>query len=276
MHRSNTRRVRLLFHMVSYMLIYLHLYYSDGHGVFGHRVSDFVIEKLPNLLIKEIIDKTTFPSIANHTILINKAIENSIILTNSKLSNIIEIDTNFSGTTCNTIVIHNNIIYCANVGDSRSILGKISPKGKWVYEPLSRDHKATEIDEANRIKRFGGRIEPFREDKGAFMGPMRVWLKTKQIPGLAMTRSIGDQIASTVGVACEPEIRNVVLKEEDKFILMATDGIWEYLTNNNCVEIVSKFYKKKDAEGAVEKLYKEAHRKWREVSLILYNDYIIE
>lgn len=240
---------------------------SDGHGALGHRVSDFVIETLPKICIREIIDKTIFPLIPDRTLLVNKAIENSIILTNSKLSNIIEIDTNFSGTTCNAIVIHNNIVYCANVGDSRAILGKLSRKGKWSYEPLSRDHKATEIDEANRIKRFGGRIEPFKDDKGLFIGPMRIWLRTKQIPGLAMTRSIGDQIASTVGVTCDPEIKNLQLKEEDKFILMASDGVWEYLTNNDCVEILSKFYKKKDVEGAVNKLYKEAHKLWKEVSI---------
>jgi len=40
-----------------------------------------------------------------------------------------------------------------------------------------------------------------------FFGPKRVWLKNKQAPGLAMTRSVGDLVAKTVGVTAEPEIK---------------------------------------------------------------------
>jgi hypothetical protein len=40
---------------------------------------------------------------------------------------------------------------------------------------------------------------------GEFFGPLRVWLKEKQIPGLAMTRSIGDFVATDVGVCPDPE-----------------------------------------------------------------------
>jgi hypothetical protein len=40
-----------------------------------------------------------------------------------------------------------------------------------------------------------------------YFGPKRVWLKNKQAPGLAMTRSLGDLVAKTVGVTHEPEIK---------------------------------------------------------------------
>ena len=43
------------------------------------------------------------------------------------------------------------------------------------------------------------------------MGPMRVWLKNEEIPGLAMSRSLGDRIAHTVGVTCTPEIQEFIL-----------------------------------------------------------------
>ena len=43
------------------------------------------------------------------------------------------------------------------------------------------------------------------------MGPHRVWLKTENIPGLAMSRSFGDYVASTVGVIAEPEVINYKL-----------------------------------------------------------------
>ena len=47
---------------------------------------------------------------------------------------------------------------------------------------------------------------PYYDEDGEEMGPYRVWLKEKNIPGLAMTRSFGDYVASTVGVISEPEI----------------------------------------------------------------------
>ncbi len=69
---------------------------------------------------------------------------------------------------------------------------------------LSRDHKPDQKDEQARIKKRGGRIEPFKDDDGGFVGPPRVWLKEEDIPGLAMSRSFGDRVASCVGVIAEP------------------------------------------------------------------------
>lgn len=41
-------------------------------------------------------------------------------------------------------------------------------------------------------------------DNGVKSGPYRVWLKTQNYPGLAMSRSIGDLVAASIGVTCEP------------------------------------------------------------------------
>ena len=50
----------------------------------------------------------------------------------------------------------------------------------------------------------GGRIDSFRDQGGNAVGPLRVWLKNEDVPGLAMTRAFGDDVASRVGVTCEP------------------------------------------------------------------------
>jgi hypothetical protein len=44
----------------------------------------------------------------------------------------------------------------------------------------------------------------FIDENNDFVGPLRVWLKSEDIPGLAMTRSFGDQVAASVGVVAEP------------------------------------------------------------------------
>jgi len=69
---------------------------------------------------------------------------------------------------------------------------------------LSRDHKPNDPDESVRIKKRGGRIEPFRDEDDQFIGPSRVWLKEDDVPGLAMSRSFGDRVAASVGVIAEP------------------------------------------------------------------------
>ena len=54
--------------------------------------------------------------------------------------------------------ISNNVLVCANAGDSRAMLCSLI-NGKWIAKQLSRDHKPEEVDEAQRIKKNNGRIE---------------------------------------------------------------------------------------------------------------------
>ena len=63
------------------------------------------------------------------------------------------------------------------------------------------------------------------------MGPERVWLKNEDIPGLAMSRSFGDQVAARVGVNAVPEITEMRMTPSDKIIILASDGVWEFLEN---------------------------------------------
>lgn len=51
------------------------------------------------------------------------------------------------------------------------------------------------------------------------------------IPGLAMSRSLGDFIASELGVTAEPEVTRLNIGKEDRFIILASDGVWEFITS---------------------------------------------
>ncbi len=63
--------------------------------------------------------------------------------------------------------------------------------------------------ENNRIINSGGRVDKYIEN-GIKTGPYRVWVKNENYPGLAMSRSIGDLIATTVGVTSEPG-KNIII-----------------------------------------------------------------
>lgn len=81
-----------------------------------------------------------------------------------------------------------------------------------------------------------------------------------------MTRSIGDMVATSVGVTAEPEIQIFSsLKPVDKALVIASDGLWDRLSNDEIMHIVmsENYYPKKDSEGAATHLVNESARRWQ-------------
>ena len=179
-------------------------------------------------------------------------------------------DVEYSGSTCVSILLKQkkmNKIYIANVGDSRLIILKEflndSNNKNWVSQQLSRDHKPTEEDEAQRIYDYDGEIERIEDDDGNWTGPLRVWMKGSDGPGLAMTRSFGDEIGASVGVVSTPEVGEYKIKEEDQAIIIASDGLFEYMSNEEVTEIVKKLIDKNDPDIIVNELYNESVIRWK-------------
>lgn len=92
---------------------------------------------------------------------------------------------------------------------------------------------------------MGGRVDSFHDtlNNDEPIGPLRVWLKDQQYPGLAMSRSLGDQVAHSVGVISIPEIQQFILEEDDKFLVIASDGVFEFLSNEDIANIIMPYYK---------------------------------
>lgn len=65
----------------------------------------------------------------------------------------------------------------------------------------------------------------------------------KQMPGLAMSRSLGDQVAHSVGVSSIPEVKSFIVGVEDKFVIIGSDGVFEFLSNEDIARIVMPFYR---------------------------------
>jgi serine/threonine protein phosphatase PrpC len=174
-------------------------------------------------------------------------------------------------------------LVCSNVGDSRALLASYkSPTNLanfklpeevaaqlqkndkvWLALPVSRDHKPDDADEHKRIIAAHGRVEPFQEPTGEPIGPYRVWLANENVPGLAMSRSLGDKVAAQVGVICEPEIFEMPLTADDKFLIIGSDGVWEFIPNDKAVEMVVPYWIDNDPEGACDKLISEAVLHWK-------------
>ena len=169
-------------------------------------------------------------------------------------------------------------MFVSNVGDSRAILISRTPDGRLSATPLSSDQTPYRPDERERVKKCGARvlsmdqiegIEPIHENWGSLVigdeideggDPPRIWSPRGDYPGTAFTRSIGDVYAEELGVYAEPEIlerydlicirwmylilttiksSNRDLGPEDLYVVIASDGVFEFLTNQMVAEIIA-------------------------------------
>eukprot|EP00571_Detonula_confervacea_P006864 CAMPEP_0172316432 /NCGR_PEP_ID=MMETSP1058-20130122/28156_1 /TAXON_ID=83371 /ORGANISM="Detonula confervacea, Strain CCMP 353" /LENGTH=755 /DNA_ID=CAMNT_0013030733 /DNA_START=57 /DNA_END=2324 /DNA_ORIENTATION=- len=94
--------------------------------------------------------------------------------------------------------------------------------------------------------------------------PPRVWSPHGDYPGTAFTRSIGDAIAEELGVVSEPELLTREITPEDKIIVLASDGVFEFLTNQSVIDICAKFTDPLEACRAV---VAESYELWLQYEL---------
>ena len=214
----------------------------DGHGLEGH----FVSQSIKNYLNNNMTSSSFLSKENIYTIF--KSLSSSI--NSSQSFNAME-----SGSTVVITFISNNKIICANCGDSRAIL--ISENENKII-PLSRDHKPELPEEKKRIIESGGRV-----DKIYGMGPFRVWFKDAEYPGLAMSRSIGDGYAHKVGVIDEPEIFEFdVGVVKPRAIILASDGVFEFVKNEEIKNIVAKYFYNMDGEACAKEIVEHSRKIW--------------
>ena len=241
----------------------------DGHGPHGHLVSKYVSENLvkniiSNPAIKTLLDiETIYLTLKQNNY---RIIKQSFISIDYNIRNC-NFDVNDSGTTCVLLIILGNHLICANVGDSRAIAiyseNNDPNLSKLNIVPLSIDFKLEISEEKNRIIRAGGKVDKLKNSMGEGAGPLRVFKPGKDYPGLAMSRSIGDAIAKTLGVIAEPGIIEYNLNEKIKFIVLGSDGIWEFLSNEEVKNIGKIFYLNCEASDLCEELYSNSLIKWK-------------
>ena len=273
----------------------------DGHGKDGDGCAQFARANLPGQL-KAALDKARAKS--DHHDLQRDQIQNAILRahveTNKNLHKNPHIDDSLSGTTAITAYFHGrrNRLTIANVGDSRAVLGQMSggqsgggvrkegPPSTIKAYALSRDQTPYRKDERVRVRATGARIlsldqleglEPINEDLSENeddleLGeeldeggdPPRVWAPNGDYPGTAFTRSIGDAMAEDLGVFAEPEMLSREITPDDKIIVLASDGVFEFLTNQSVIDICAKFGDPLEACRAV---VAEAYELWLQYEL---------
>ncbi|KAG7398629.1 WD repeat-containing protein 63 [Phytophthora boehmeriae] len=237
----------------------------DGHGTTGDLCASFVRKECPERLVR-ILDRKNCSFL--------EAYSKSFEETNARL-HASRIDDSLSGTTAICMFMDGETIHVANVGDSRAVIATMS-EGKLVAQPLSVDQTPYRSDERERVKRSGARvltmdqlegIAPVHDNWAANLNdqvdedgdPPRIWSPYGAFPGTAFTRSLGDEIAETLGVIGVPEITSLQLTEDDRFVVIASDGVFEFLTSQAVVDMVAQY---EDPLEACHKVVAESYRLW--------------
>jgi len=272
--------------------------YGDKCAIFAKNELPMLIERAVHRLVtrKRVLPGESPPATPSSLSLLTKeefqaACKQAHLECNKMMHKVSTFDDDLSGTTAISVIFHGErsgeaqITVC-NVGDSRAILGqKVDNSGSLKAIPLSLDQTPYRRDERRRIKKTGARIlsldqieglepvvESDGEDEDFQLGetideggdPPRVWAPKGEYPGTAFTRSLGDRVAEEFGVHAEPEMITRPLTSEDKIIAIASDGVFEFLTNQSVVDICAKF---DDPLEACRAVVAESYELWLQYEL---------
>ena len=238
-------------------LIYSYFSIFDGHS--GNEVALFLSKHLHKILSKllfnlNIIINNNLNNIINNNI--NKNENNSQIEHNNKIITLLkksfeiadeEILNNLAytkdvGSTGTIILLYklknenNNIfsryLICANIGDSKGYL-----LTKNNYTKITKEHKCNDIKEVERIKKNGGIV-----------------FNNRVFGTLMLTRSFGDKEMKKYGVISTPDCFCHKIKDEDLYIVIASDGVWDAVSEEEIMQMGGEKYSSDDFSKKIVKL----------------------
>lgn len=248
----------------------------DGHGPHGHFVSKFCKEFFIKTM-NEYSKQCQQNNITTPEGIFNQLKESKFEFITQTFKNAdlemikhTEFDHDFSGTTCNLVFQFNKHLLCASVGDSRGII-IYDQNNTNTYQgifPISNDHKPNLPQEYERILQRGGMVDKLTDQFGCKVGPYRVYKNGLTYPGLAMSRSLGDFQAKDCGVITNPEIIEYNVNHNSKYMVICSDGVWEFLSNEQVRDLGNKFFNKGELGNFCSQLVKEAVHAWETRDII--------
>lgn len=266
----------------------------DGHGRYGHHCSIFIAQRIEAFL------RRVLNPFREGEQLVANALYRAIMYAESRLEAPPHtFDYSLSGSTATIVLLQGATLYCANVGDSRAVLGRLTcdecasaisdqrdqnnitearrratlgtccgeRDPTYVAIPITVDQKPSRPDEMLRLRQSGARVDSW---EGVDVGEIRVWRPDIRSPGLAVSRSFGDLEVKRYGVTCDPEIFALRLHKHDEILILGSDGIFEFLSNEQVVRDVAAWkHAGIVAQEAAERLVRVATDKWIEDDSII-------
>ncbi|XWS31876.1 hypothetical protein CRYUN_Cryun23aG0113200 [Craigia yunnanensis] len=213
----------------------------DGHG--GPEAAAYIRKNALRFFFEDV----NFPKTCEVDDVFMEGVENSLqksfLLADLALAD--DCTVNSSGTTALTAMIFGRLLMVANAGDCRAVLCR---KGEAI--DMSEDHRPIYPSERRRVEELGGFI-----DDGYLNGV------------LSVSRALGDwdmkfPKGSSSPLIAEPEFRQVVLTEDDEFLIIGCDGIWDVMSSQHAVSLVRRGLRRHDdPEQCARDLVMEALRR---------------
>lgn len=227
----------------------------NGNGEYGAQIARAIKTYLVDYFENSTNIQTCLKKDNYYTILTNAFIsaQNYIKSTLSQ-----KYDCNFSGTTSLLLFCPDDSshkIYCANSGNSRCVVYSFTSN-----IPLSYEHYPSVPSERARLIQNSATMTIDTED----INTTKRLLKKDIDYCFPLTRVLGNFFWEETGITPEPEIIECNLNKEDaKFIIIGTDGLWKYLSNEQAGEIVMRYYDEGNTFGACKELEETSRMRWR-------------
>ena len=248
----------------------------DGHGFNGNIISEYLKENLINKIGQhpKIKSLKNLEYIYSQFVKDNYKIIREIFfeLDNELLNNEKLIDINLSGSTCILLIQIGDNIISANIGDSKAILvyedinvsNCADEYNKYKSIKLSRDCTPYIETEKMRIIMNGGNVIQLKNSINQENGPLRIYLKGDNIPGLSITRSFGDRIGKKIGMISNPVINEYTLNKSVKFIIIASSGVWKFIKEKEILNFGIKYYLINDPDNFCNIIANKASELWKQ------------
>mmetsp|Transcript_58074 Transcript_58074/g.136399 ORF Transcript_58074/g.136399 Transcript_58074/m.136399 type:complete len:283 (-) Transcript_58074:54-902(-) len=193
----------------------------DGHG--GKEAADLASAELHKFLQAELAGGSG-------------SVRESFIKAYERMDDRLKFEALYMGATAVTCLIRTEggkrRLYAANAGDARAVLARAGTALR-----LTKDHKASDAGEQERVTASGG------------------WVSMNRVHGvLAVSRALGDH-AMKQSVISEPHFWEDELTDEDTFLIIACDGLWDVCSDQDCVDMVQGLA---DAQAMADTLIKAA------------------
>ena len=259
----------------------------DGNGQYGKSIAlafkNYVVDYFLNCNeMRVTLKKDNFYSILYNSFVFA---QNYLINNSNKLN----INMNFSGATGIIVLYpHNNTnkVYCANIGRNKCIFYTMTGPIKLSYElypnRASEKDRIERFKEQNKEKLKNKKNENNKEEEDEnnnkekniiLIDQKRKELFLKEFIELDISRCIGNLAAEELGIIPGPEIGESDIKlNKGKFIVIGTESLWKYLTEEEVGDIVNLHYPTYDCEGACKDLQDLAKDRWKEKNDGAYDD----
>ncbi|KAI3935152.1 hypothetical protein MKX01_031419 [Papaver californicum] len=189
----------------------------DGHG--GAGVANICRDQLHRILVNEIesCDCDHYDEIDWENVMVSCFLKMDDEISGKGVENE---EMKSIGSTAVVALISSDQIIVANCGDSRAVLSRAG-----TAIPLSQDHRPDRIDEMERVEAAGGRVIN--------------WNGYRVLGVLATSRSIGDHYLKPYVISV-PEVTITSRTGSDEFVILASDGLWDVMSNDMACNIVRR------------------------------------